>query len=288
VAVTAWGLFDFTTRQALLVGAALAPTDPAVVFSLLGKRKLPGRASTLLEGESGANDPIGIALMITVLDAHWHGASTVLDGAGKFALELGVGAAFGLLGGLALLYGIRHIRVPWWVAASLTLPIALGLYWVCAVAHGSGFLGVFVAGIVIGDEHKERITRITGRVSSLAEIVAFVVLGLSVEFADIWHHGHIPAGAGLAAVLVLLVRPLLVGLVLWPVRLGRAERVFVLWAGFKGAVPILLGTLILEHGVAGGQRIYDVVFVVVLLSVIVQGMLLPLFTRRLPEADDLS
>ncbi|MDT4936358.1 MAG: potassium/hydrogen antiporter, partial [Pseudonocardiales bacterium] len=101
----------------------------------------------------------------------------------------------------------------------------------------------------------------------------------------VFTHHYFWTGVWLAAVLILAVRPVLVGLVLWPVRLRRAERMFVLWAGLKGAVPILLGTLVLAHGVAGQARIYDVIFVVVVVSVVVQGGLLPLFARRVTGPD---
>jgi cell volume regulation protein A len=271
--------FGFGWHAALILGTALAPTDPAVVFAVLGKRRLRGSASTLLEGESGANDPIGIALMLTVLGAHDASASTIAAGAGKFALQLAVGLAVGAIGGLLLLQAVRRIPTPSWLYPAQALGLALGLYWVAATAHGSGFLAVFVAGICIGDEHKHRITGVTEPLSGLAEIVAFVVLGLSVSLHSVFSHGHVLTGLGIAALLVLVVRPVLCGLLLWPVRLGVGERVFVLWAGLKGAVPILLGTLALTHGARDAGRIYDVVFVVVTASVIMQGGLVPAVAR---------
>jgi cell volume regulation protein A len=277
-AAHAW--FGFDWRPALLVAAALAPTDPAVVFSLLGRREIPGRSRTLLEGESGANDPIGIALLVTILGAHGASGGEVLSGALRFALQMGVGLAVGALGGAALLSVMRRVDVPRLVVPVLAVALAAPIFAIAAVAHGSGFLAVFVAGIAVGDECRAAFGRLTDPLSSVAEIVAFVVLGLSVSLHRVVAH-HIGTGLAMAALLVLAVRPLLVGVVLWPVRLRPAERLFVLWAGLKGAVPILLGTLVLAHGgVAGAARIYDVVFVVVVVSVVVQGALLPLFARR--------
>ncbi|HJQ43854.1 MAG TPA: cation:proton antiporter [Jatrophihabitantaceae bacterium] len=279
LAVAAHVWFDFGWHEALILGTALAPTDPAVVFAVLGKRRIPGRSGTLLEGESGANDPIGIALMITVLDAHDSDAGTVAAGAGHFLLQMGVGLVVGAVGGLLLLEAVRRVPTPDWLYPAQAVALALGLYWLAATAHGSGFLAVFVAGIAIGDDHKHRITHVTGRLSGLAEIVAFVVLGLSISLERIWSDGRVWTGLGIAAVLILLVRPVLCGLLLWPIRLSRGERVFVLWAGLKGAVPILLGTLAVTHGASGSARIYDVIFVVVTASVVVQGSLVPAVAR---------
>jgi cell volume regulation protein A len=283
LAVAAHGLFSFGWRPALLLGTALAPTDPAVVFSVLGKREIGGRTGTLLEGESGANDPVGIALMISVLGATDGSWSAVGHGVGEFALQMAIGSLFGAVGGWLILLAMRSVRLP---SESLypvqALSLVLLLYGVATAAHGSGFLAVFIAGIVVGDAptpYRRQIRGFSSSVSTLGEIVAFVVLGLSVSLHDVFHGDRIWTGLALAALLVFAIRPLLVGAVLWPVRLTRGERLFVLWAGLKGAVPILLGTYVVVQGVTGATRIYDVIFVVVTASVIVQGTLVPSAAR---------
>jgi cell volume regulation protein A len=159
---------------------------------------------------------------------------------------------------------------------------ALLLYGVTTGAHGSGFLAVLLAGILVGDTrapYKREIERFASALASLAEIVAFTVLGLSIPLSDALGHGHAWTGIALAALLVLVVRPLFVGLVLAPIRLHRGERAFVLWAGLKGVVPILLGTYAVAEGAPDAERIYAVLFVVVLLSVVVQGGLVPTLAR---------
>jgi potassium/hydrogen antiporter len=285
VAALAHVAFGLDWLPALLLGTALAPTDPAVVFSVLGQREVSGRAGTLLEGESGANDPVGIALMAALLAAGGGGLDAVGDGVLVFALQMVVGAAVGLAGGAALLVVMRRLPLPSEGLYPLrVLALALVIYGVAAVAHGSGFLAVFVAGIMIGDEeapYKREITRFVGALSSLAEIVAFVVLGLTVHLGSL-RDGHAwLTGLVLAVVLALVIRPLLVGLVLLPIRLSRGERVFVLWSGLKGAVPILLGTFVLgASGVGDTVVLYDVIFVVVLFSVVVQGGLVPWVAHR--------
>ncbi len=286
VAVLAHLLFDFAWLPALLVGTALAPTDPAVVFSVLGRREVSGRAGTLLEGESGANDPVGIALMAALLSASESGSGGLgAFGSGLlvFGLQMVVGAAVGLVGGALLLRAMRLPLPSEGLYPLRMLALALVIYGVAAVAHGSGFLAVFVAGIVIGDEeapYKREITRFVGALSSLAEIIAFTVLGLTVNLGTLPDGNAWLIGLGLAAALAFVVRPVLVGLVLLPVRLTRGERGFVLWSGLKGAVPILLGTFILgANGVGDKVELYDVIFVVVLFSVVVQGGLVPWVAR---------
>jgi cell volume regulation protein A len=278
-------IFGLDWRAALLIGAALAPTDPAVVFSVLGRREITGRSGVILEGESGANDPVGIALMVSLLGASGGGWGAVGGGVGEFALQLAVGAALGIVGGWLLLQLMRRMPLPNEALYPVqTIAFALLLYGGAAALHGSGFLAVFVAGVLVGDErapYKREIERFAGALASLAEIVAFVVLGLSIDLASVFHPGRIWTALGLAALLIVAVRPLLVGLLLWPVRLNRGERVFVLLGGLKGAVPILLGTYVLAEHSAHARQIYDIVFVVVLVSVLVQGSLVPAVAHAL-------
>jgi cell volume regulation protein A len=278
-------LFDLDWLTALLIGTAVAPTDPAVVFSVLGRREVTGRSAVILEGESGVNDPVGIALMASLLAvAGTNGLGAVGIGIREFVLQMGVGAAVGLLGGHALVAFIRRVPLPSEALYPLrTLAAAFVIYGVASVGHGSGFLAVFVAGIIVGDvraPYKGEIERFHSSLASLGEIVAFAVLGLTVPLhtlpdADAWLIGLI-----IAVLLTFLIRPLLVGLLLWPVRLRAGERVFILWAGLKGAVPILLGTFILAADTPQASSSYAIIFVVVAFSVIVQGGLVPAVARR--------
>ena len=283
LAVAAHTLFGFDWRSALLLGTALAPTDPAVVFSVLGRREIRGRSGTLLEGESGANDPVGIALMLAVLGSTGGGLDAVWHGALEFTVQMTVGVAFGVAGGMALRWLMTHLPLPNEALYPLrAVAFALLLYGVTTAAHGSGFLAVLLAGILVGDTrapYKREIERFSTAASSLAEIIAFTVLGLSIPLSEAFASDRGWTGLGLAALLILVVRPVFLGLLLLPVRLHRGERAFVLWAGLKGAVPILLGTYLLTAGVDDAERLYALVFVVVLASVIVQGGLVPTLAR---------
>jgi potassium/hydrogen antiporter len=285
MAVLAHEIAGFGWRLALLLGTAVAPTDPAVVFSVLGRREISGRAAVLLQGESGANDPVGIALMLALLGATGSAADITLHVLTTFVVEMLVGCAIGLIAAKLLLLVMRRIPLPSeGLYSPRVLAWVLATYGLATVLHGSGFLAVFVAGIVIGDEpapYKREIERFHGSLASLAEIVAFIMLGLTVSLRDVGARSAWSDGLVLAVLLVLVVRPVLVGLVTLPIRLGLGERLFLLWTGLKGAVPILLGMFMVSSRIAGADRAYDVIFVVVGFSVAVQGGLVPFIVRKL-------
>jgi len=281
-AVLAHSLLGVSWYLSVLVATAVAPTDPAVVFSVLGRREIEGRSGTLLEGESGANDPVGIALMAGLLGAGGLSGGAVAHVAGTFALQMVVGIAVGVVGGRAL-HRLSQVALP----AEGLYPVrsllgAGALFGVASALHGSGFLAVFVAGILLGDvraPYKREVERFHAALASLGEVVAFAALGLTVDLsvlsrADVWVPGLV-----LGLVLASVLRPLLVGPLLLRSRLPRGEALFVLLFGLKGAVPLLLGSLLLTE--AHGSRLYGVVVVVVLVSVAVQGALVPTAARLL-------
>jgi cell volume regulation protein A len=278
-------LFDFGWYVSLLVGTAVAPTDPAVVFSVLGKREVAEPAGTILEGESGANDPVGIALMASLVAAGGVSAGALGHVVGEFSLEMSVGLVVGVIGARALLWFMRRVPLPSEGLYSLrTLASALLLSGVATIAHGSGFLAVFVAGLLLGDErapYKREIERFHSALASLSEIVAFVVLGLTVDLGELGRTDVWVPGLVIAVLLLVVIRPVLVGLCLLPAALRRNERVFVLFAGLKGAVPILLGSLLLQTKLPDADRYYAIVVVVVAFSVLVQGTLTPTVARLL-------
>ena len=264
---------------AVLVATAVAPTDPAVVFSVLGKREIRGRSSTILEGESGANDPVGISLMSSLVAAGGLSAAGFASVGTQFVLQMAIGLAVGVIGGRALLVFMRRVALPSEGLYPLrTLASCLMLYGIATLAHGSGFLAVFVAGIVIGDArapYKPEIKRFHAALAGLAEIVAFAVLGLTVDLNVLTHPDVWIPGLALGVALTLVIRPLAVGSCLVPVRLRRNERVFIIFAGLKGAVPILLGEFLRAAHVPNAERLYGIVVVVVIFSVLVQGSSVP-------------
>ena len=271
--------FGLSWYLSLLLGTAISPTDPAVVFSVLGRREIAGRSGTILEGESGANDPVGIALMVTLIGAGGFAVSGLLPIAGEFVLQMGVGLAVGVFGGRALLWFTQRVALPSEGLYPIrTLAAAFLLYGVATLLAGSGFLAVFVGGIVLGDArapYKREIERFHSALASLAEIVAFIVLGLTVDLAELFHPDVWIPGLLLGVVVTFLIRPLLVGLCLLPTKLERKERAFILLAGLKGAVPILLASFLLAADIEDARRLYGIVIIVVVFSVVIQGSLVP-------------
>ena len=275
----------FEWQTAALLGAALAPTDPAVMFSVFGRKEVAGRTGTILEGESGANDPVGIALMLAAVSLAGDNPSSVGRAVGEFFLELGVGLAVGILGAAFLFFALRRVVLPNPALYPLrTLAFAGVIYGVAAVAHGSGFLAVYIAGILIGDTDipaKRGIERFHTSLASLAEIVVFIGLGLTVDLTQLGDNHRWLDGLILAAVLAVVARPLAVGPLLVPTNLRRNERLFVMWSGLKGAVPILLASFAVLGAVEDAERIYGIVFVVVAFSVVLQGATIPWAAARL-------
>ncbi|MGH2921149.1 MAG: cation:proton antiporter [Gaiellaceae bacterium] len=284
MAVAARYLFDFDWTTAWILGAALAPTDPAVMFSILGDKQIRGRTGTILEGESGVNDPVGIALMIGILEFATGDDGSVWTIFVEFVVEMGVGLVVGVVGAGALVVFMRRVQLP---SESLyplrTLAAAGVIYGLASVAHGSGFLAVFIAGLALGDldaPYKHEIRRFQVSLASLAEIVVFVALGLTVDVTDLVEDRVWLDGLLLAILLAVVGRPLALAPLLLPLKLRFGEQVFLAWGGLKGAVPILLASFAILADVDDAQRLYAIVFVVVTFSVVVQGSSLPFVARR--------
>ena len=278
-------LFDFSWTTSWILGAALAPTDPAVMFSILGDKEIRGRTGTILEGEAGVNDPVGIALMIGIIEFATSDSGSYWGIAKEFTLEMTIGLAVGLAGTAALVFLMRRVRLPSEGLYPLRTLAAAGIiYGLASVAHGSGFLAVFIAGLALGDldiPYKRQIRRFHTALASLAEIVVFVGLGLTVSVSQLFDDGVWLDGLLLAIVISFVARPLALAPLLALIRLRFGEKVFIAWGGLKGAVPILLAAFCILAGVGDARRVYEIVFVVVLFSVIVQGASLAFIASRL-------
>ncbi|MEU6552800.1 potassium/proton antiporter [Streptomyces sp. NPDC046915] len=288
VGVTAAGahyLVGLGWRQALIIGAVVSSTDAAAVFSVLRRIPLPARVTGTLEAESGFNDAPVVILVVAFSTAgrveHWY----VL--VGEILLELAIGAAVGLAVGWLGAWGLRHVALP---ASGLypiaVMAIAVTAYAVGALAHGSGFLAVYLASMLLGNARLPHWPATRGFAEGLgwiAQIGMFVLLGLLVtphELGDdIW-----PALViGLA--LTMVARPLSVVLSLAPFRVPWPEQALMSWAGLRGAVPIILATIPMVNGVDASHRIFNIVFVLVVVYTLVQGPTLPWLARALRLGD---
>ena len=285
LAVAAHYVLDLPWIVAGLIGAALAPTDPAVTFSVLAGKEVHGRSGTILEGESGFNDPVGIALMIGMVELATEDGGSFAIVLREFGIEMSIGLVVGIAGAVALGGLLRWSPLPDRTLYPIAVVLAAGaIYGAAAVAHGSGFLAVFVAGIIVGDleyDARRAVRSFNSALSDLGELAAFVALGLTIDLAFIADEGLWWRGLVLAVLLGFVIRPLVVGPLLAAMRLTWGERGFIVWSGLKGAVPILLASLAVVGGADDAAEIYGMVFVVVLFSVVVQGTLVPTVAARL-------
>ncbi len=280
-------------RQALIIGAVVSSTDAAAVFSVLRKIPLPSRVTGTLEAESGFNDAPVVILVVAFSTAgpveHWYALL------GEIALELAIGAAIGLAVGWLGSWGLRHVALP---ASGLypiaVMAIAVTAYAAGSLAHGSGFLGVYLASMVMGNAKLPHWPATRGFADGLgwiAQIGMFVLLGLLVtphELGD----DVLPALV-IGLVLTMVARPVSVFLCLTPFRVPWQEQALMSWAGLRGAVPIILATIPMVNGVDSSRRIFNIVFVLVVVYTLVQGPTLPWLARTLrlggdPEAADLG
>jgi cell volume regulation protein A len=285
IGLAAHGIFGLEWKVAFVLGAALAPTDPAVVFAVLANKEIAGRTSAILEGESGFNDPAGIALLLGFVQIATHANSSLLNVFVSFAVEMSVGAAIGVVGGLAMKWLLSN-REPLMASQQPIRALAsvLFIYGVATIAHGSGFLAVLIAGIVMGDEerrHGPAVERFHSTLANLGEIVAFVLLGLSIRLHSLGAEWAWLIGIGLAVLIAFVLRPVACLPLLARADLHRREKAFIAWVGLKGAVPILLGALAVTGGVPDATRLYAIVFVVVAISVVAQGGSLAFVARKL-------
>ena len=283
VAAGAAALFlDVDATTALLIGAVVASTDAAAVFSVLRNVGLPRRLNHLLEAESGANDPMAVLLTVGLL-ASWEGHVTTMDWLVFGMRQLGGGVLVGLgIGwcGAALLTR-AHLT-----STSLYPVLGLGLgglaYGSAAALHVSGFLAVYLTGMAVAARAPSRrraVLTFHQGLASTAQIGLFLLLGLLVFPSRLDEQA---AGAfGVAMVLVFVARPLAVVVSVGWLRLGWADLAVISWGGLRGAVPIVLATFPLTEGYPEGQLIFDVVFFVVVASVLLQGLTVARLARRL-------
>jgi cell volume regulation protein A len=282
--VAAHALLGFGWASSAVLGVALAPTDPAVVFSVIREGGLMERPRTILEAESGFNDPVAIALMVGVVAAARDGSPWLATVTTTLLRELAVGLAVGLAGAWLASRVLRHLTEPRETLQPLVALSAAGLIFGTATSvHGSGFLAVFVAGLLLGDANRtvgDDVRAFHSELAGLAEVVVFVSLGLTVHLGALGL-GGVLEGLALTAIMLAFARPPAVIVLLAPFRISGRERAFLAWAGLRGAVPILLASLALIAGVADARELYRLVFVVVAASVLVQGVTIPRAVSRL-------
>jgi potassium/hydrogen antiporter len=287
--IVAGGVLLFTelsVTTALLLGAVVSSTDAAAVFTVVRKSPLPRRITSLLEVESGANDPMAVLLTVGVLEA-WRADLQWQDFVTFGVLQLGGGAAVGAFSGMVGVFLLRRVRLG---AATLYPVVALGIagaaYGLAAWVGGSGFLAVYLCGLLVGlyvPRYRRAIRTFFQALSGVAEIGLFLLLGLLVFPSQLLAVG--PVALVTTVVLVVAARPVAVHVgMAWHLVTKRwrpAELAVVSWAGLRGAVPIVLATLPFTAAYPDGPEIFNVVFFVVLISTAVQGSTIGVFASML-------
>jgi cell volume regulation protein A len=290
LAVAAFGVFGVFVagldwRQALLFGAIISSTDAAAVFGVMRARTEPlrGRVGEILEVESGCNDPMAVFLTITLMDmASGPEDTAVLTLVGDFVWEMGLGAVMGLVAGWI---GAKLVGRPLSIRGlqpTLSIAIALLTFSATALLEGSGFLAVYLAGLVMGNakyDHRESLTSFHDGLAWLAQVVMFLALGLLVFPSRLTP--VLVDGVAVALFVVFVVRPLSVFVALAFSRSHFREKLLISWAGLRGAVPIMLATLLLVDHTPLADRAFHLVFFVVVFSVLLQGTTIPLMARLL-------
>jgi len=281
-------VFDLPLVSGLLLGAVISSTDAAAVFSVLRSKNvsLKGQLKPLLELESGSNDPMAVFLTIVLIEFHHQTEMSYLVPVLKFILQMGLGAGLGLGFGKLMVILINRLRTSYeGLYPVFSLAYVCLVYAATSLVGGSGFLAVYIVGLVAGNDEfvqKRSLLRFYDGLAWLSQISMFLTLGLLVFPSHI-----VPVlGAGMliSLFLMLVARPLSVFISLGLARLGWREKLLVSWVGLRGAVPIILATFPLLAKVPHAEFMFNVVFFIVLTSALLQGWSIPFVAKLLKVA----
>ncbi|HFC8542441.1 potassium/proton antiporter [Neisseria weaveri] len=275
-------------RLGLLMAAIVGSTDAGAVFSLLRNSgvRLNERVQATLEIESGANDPMAIFLVTALIALTMNPEDAgVISFILMLLQQLGFGLAAGYFGGKVLARLVHRLNLAEGLYALMIVSGGLLVFAFTNLIGGSGFLAVYLAGILVGNQHShatEHVLRVMDGLAWLAQAVMFVVLGLLVTPTRLWEHGL--DALAIAAFLMLVARPLAVVSGLWKFHYNPRELAYISWVGLRGAVPITLAMMPLMMGVPNARLLFDVAFAVVILSLLIQGATIPVVAHWLKVA----
>lgn len=278
-------VLNTTWLEGLLLGAIVSSTDAAAVFSILRSKSvsMKGRTQPLLELESGSNDPMAVLLTIGLIEAITNPATGFLPLLLLLVLQLAVGAVAGYGAGRAALWSLNRFKLESdGLYPVFTITVVLLTYSGASLLHGNGFLAVYLAGIILGNGaflHKRSLVRFHDALAWIMQIVMFLVLGLLVFPSQLLPVA--PVGLLLALFLIFIARPAAVFAALAFAQARLSQKALVGWVGLRGAVPIVLATFPLLAGLPVAGLFFNLVFFIVLTSVLLQGTTIPLVTRLL-------
>jgi potassium/hydrogen antiporter len=285
VGLAAYYLLGFSLLEGLLLGSIISSTDAAAVFSVLRSRNigLPDSVKNLLEFESGSNDPMAVFLTIAFISLLTQDADPYALFTEMFLTQMALGGVLGFALGWVVVWIVNHIGLETeGLYPVLTLSSVLFIYGVIAFLGGNGFLGIYIAGLVMGNKnfvHKKSLLRFHDGVAWLMQIAMFLILGLQVFPSRLV--AVLGTGLLLSGVLMLLARPMAIFVCLAFSAFNLKEKLLIAWVGLRGAVPIILATFPLLADVPNAGHIFDLVFFIVFTSVLLQGTSLPLVVRKL-------
>jgi potassium/hydrogen antiporter len=285
VAIGAKFILDIGWLDAFLVGAIVGSTDAAAVFAVLSGQNVKSKLSSTLEVESGTNDPMAVFLTLSVIQLLTSTESNILGLIGSFFWQMSVGLIVGFVLGRISSRSINKIALD----SSGLYPVfamafAILTYSVTAMINASGLLAVYVAAMVIGNReltYRHSIIRFNEGFAWMMQILMFVILGLLVFPSQLFHWDIIWKGLLLSFILIIIARPIAVFLSIPFFKFSFNEKLFISWAGLRGAVPIVLATFPMIAGVENSQLIFNIVFFVVLTSALIQGSSIPYFAKKL-------
>jgi len=277
--------FDVPLLTCLLLGAIVSSTDAAAVFSVLRSKNvnLKGDLAPLLEFESASNDPMAVLLTVGVIQVTVGADAASFSFVLFFIKQLAIGAAAGFFMGKIIVIIMKKLHLEY---TGLYPPLAIALvlitYGATALLEGSGFLAVYIVGLIMARNefpHKKNLMHFHNGLAWLMQIVMFVILGLLVFPSRL--KGIIVPGLAISAFLMLVARPVSVFLPLAFSKIKVREKVLISWVGLRGSVPIVLATFPLMAGVPDADIIFNVVFFIVLTSVLIQGTSIPIVAKLL-------
>jgi potassium/hydrogen antiporter len=276
-------LFDLSAKEGLLLGAILSATDGAAVFALMRGTHLPNRLTRTLEAEAGFNDPVAVLLVVALVELIQTPGYGAVDGIAYFVRELAVGSVVGVaVGALAGALLRRLAGAPSGLLLVSSAATAAVGYGAAAAIGGSGFLAVYLAGLVLGDRRipaRRAIRAFHSGLASVSEIGMFLAFGLLVfpsQLGDVLVEGTV-----LGLVVAFVARPLATLLATAFEPFSAAERALIGWAGLRGAVPVILATFPVIDGVPRSLEFFNIVFFAVLVSTVIQGSTVEALAARL-------
>jgi cell volume regulation protein A len=278
-------ILNFSLTESMLLGAVVSSTDAAAVFAVLRSKKvgLKGQLKSLLEFESGSNDPMAVFLTVGIIMLLKNSDSSIASLVPMFIQQMIFGAILGYFMGTVTIFLVNHVNL-WYdgLYPVLTISLVLLTYAITELLGGNGYLAVYISGIVMNKNsfiYKRTLMRFHDGLSWLMQITMFLTLGLLVFPSQLLSISL--AGFLISAILMFLARPISVFVTMAFTRMKFNEKIIVSWVGLRGAVPIVLATFPLLAGISNAEIIFNIVFFIVLTSAILQGTTIPMVAKWL-------